>query len=122
MNLRLNLEDKLKNKLKSINARALVDKQIGGELLDVLKRAYSNIEFIHVGETEVSDAMDDTVVEYAMREGYDIIVTMDYGMARKALLKDLAVILVFEAEQHRYYLITYPVKLGTVRFRVESTL
>lgn len=118
----LDLEDELKSSLKSKKAKVLVDKHVGGKLLDALRKAFSKMEFVHVGVTEVSDAADDVIVDFAVREGYDIVVTMDYGMARKALLGGLSVILIFEAEQHKSYVITYIARLGEVRFKTESTL
>ena len=113
----------LKSTLKANRYRVLVDKHVGGELLEEIKKLLSNSEIHHVGRFDnLKDAKDEEIIEFARKNGYSLVITMDYGFARMAVDAGLEVIFVFEYEGHKRYAVTYLAKLGEVDLRPRSTL
>ncbi|MHA1593197.1 MAG: DUF5615 family PIN-like protein [Candidatus Baldrarchaeia archaeon] len=121
-----NLNDhirRLKSAIKSRNWRIIVDKNVGGEVFREIRRFLAGSEFLHVGEDDrLRDAKDREIIDFATKNGYSMVVTMDYGFARMALDAGLEVILILEYERHRRFKVVYLAELGEMRFRLESTL
>lgn len=114
---------RLKDAIKSKNWRIIVDKNVGGDVFREVKKFLSKSEFLHVGsDGRLRDAKDQEIINFAVENGYSMVVTMDYGFARMALDARLEVVLVLEYEKHRRFRVVYLAELGEMKLKLESTL
>ena len=115
------IDNMFKKEIKRLKLKVLVDKNVGGDVLKILYKAFPNSKFTHIGKTELSDASDREIVKYAIDNDFDAIVTMDYGLARLATLSGIAVLLIF-TEDHKRFIVTYIMKLGEIKYKIMSNL
>ena len=105
-------------------SKVLVDEDVGGKILDKIREILeqSNIEVTEITkeQRELRGKDDKFIVEWAKNNGFDAILTGDYGMMREAIQRKLNVLLLLAYEAHNINILTRIIPIKGWRIEIEE--